>query len=162
MADPGPVVLGPARLAVAWCDYLEAHARRLYASADADAIESALALAERIKAGKLPSPFVLRDVYRNGWRELGTPDEARAAVAALEDRGWVRTVESHNTGGAPERTSISTPSYPAGGTCKRATPLGRVLTEPTKAPPRRPAAEVLSVLSVAPEAESGRNGTAAE
>ena len=53
----------------------------------------ARALAERIKAGALPSPFTPRDVYRRCWSNLDSPEAAHRAAAALEDLGWVRIAE---------------------------------------------------------------------
>ncbi len=101
----GPVSLESAQLAAAWCDYLEAHARRIYSILDEGDNEAARALGERIKKGDLPSPFALRDVYRKGWSLLSTTDDVGRAVAILEGLGWLQGVETHKTGGAP-RTDI--------------------------------------------------------
>jgi hypothetical protein len=103
-AGAGPVGFRAARLAAEWGTYLEAHARRIYACVADPELEPARALAERIKAGALPSPFTSRDVYRRCWSHLDDPEAVRRAAAALEDLGWVRVVES-NTEGRP-RTDI--------------------------------------------------------
>jgi putative DNA primase/helicase len=101
----GPVTLEAALLAAAWCDYLEAHARRIYASvAEAD-VDSARSLIVRIEGGAVTSPFSPRDVYRHGWSNLKNAEEVNRAVAILEDHGWVQCVESRQTGGAP-RTDV--------------------------------------------------------
>ncbi|MGZ3303933.1 MAG: DUF3987 domain-containing protein, partial [Isosphaeraceae bacterium] len=100
-AGVGLVSLRSARLAVAWCDLLEAHARRVYDCVAAPDLESAVALSERIKAGALPSPFQHRDVYRKGWSSLDSPEAVRRAAAVLEDFGWLHFVEIQETGGAP-------------------------------------------------------------
>ena len=47
------------------------------------------ALAAKILAGALPSPFPLRDVYRPQWSGLTTKAEAELAVETLVDAGWL-------------------------------------------------------------------------
>jgi len=101
----GPVSLEAAELAAGWCDYMEAHARRVYASVRETDLDAARSLAERIKAGAVTSPFSPRDVYRRCWSNLSTPDEVNRAVALLEEHDWVRSVETRQTGGAP-RTDV--------------------------------------------------------
>ncbi len=88
----GPVSLECAQMAAAWCELLEAHARRVYLlCADGD-ISVAASLAERIKES-LPNPFTFRQVAQKGWTGLRTVEDVRAAVGVLEDRGWVKVVE---------------------------------------------------------------------
>ena len=104
-ADPGPVSVEAATLASAWCEYLETHARRLYAAAEEMAIESARALLKRLQAGEIKltdGAFNGRDVYLKGWSRLSTPDELAAAVKVLEEFGWLRT-EQIATRGRPRR-----------------------------------------------------------
>jgi putative DNA primase/helicase len=103
-AGPGPVGIRAAAMAVAWCEYLEAHMRRAYASVADPDLEPARALAERIKAGELPDPFTYRDVYRRCWSQLDDSDAVHRAVTILDAYGWVRAVDS-STGGRP-RTDI--------------------------------------------------------
>jgi putative DNA primase/helicase len=91
-ASLGPVPLAAASAAAAWCDLLEAHARRIYHSAMEGTVDDAARLAERIQES-LPNPFTCRLVAQKGWTGLGTIDEARRAVGILEDRGWVKVVE---------------------------------------------------------------------
>ena len=60
----GPVSRAATDTAVAWCEYLEAHARRLYATVT-DAVRVAAALlATRITRGRLASPVTAREVSR--------------------------------------------------------------------------------------------------
>jgi hypothetical protein len=89
--------------AEAWLDYLDTHARRAYASvmrADAD---SARELLRRIRRHDVPDSFRLRDVYRNQWSLLSTPDQARRAAQMLVDFDYVREIPV-DTGG--RRTSV--------------------------------------------------------
>jgi hypothetical protein len=81
-----------AQQAAAWCDYLEAHARRIYGCLVSPELHAARELAGKITKGKLATEFSTRDVYLKGWAGLSTPDEARAALRVLEDSGWVRAI----------------------------------------------------------------------
>ena len=88
----GPVTRGALDRAIAWAKYLESHARRIYAATLPTAETSVRALARRLLARKLPVPFSLRDVYRKGWADLRTKEQAQEAVDALLGMGWLRVV----------------------------------------------------------------------
>jgi putative DNA primase/helicase len=91
-ATPAPVSLESARRAAAWCDYLEAHARRIYQGAFDGDPEPAQRLGERLKAS-LPDPFTVRQVVQKGWTGLTTTEDVERAVAILEEHDWLRRVE---------------------------------------------------------------------
>lgn len=99
-ADPGPVSLSSARIAAAWVDFLDAHAKRLYAVESDPSRGALLALAARIRAGDVSDGTTLRDVSRPQWSGLRTADSVRAAADGLKALGWVR-VEERETGGRP-------------------------------------------------------------
>jgi Protein of unknown function (DUF3987) len=81
-----------ARLAADWCAYLESHAIRVYACQAKPERNAAIALSKRLANGwkREQGVFTLRDVYRNEWSGLDTPEAARAALQLLEEYGWVR------------------------------------------------------------------------
>jgi hypothetical protein len=87
--------------AAAWCEYLEAHARRCYGLLKDDGLRAAQALAAKLERGALDDGFTLRDVRRNQWRSLTTDDAIQAALDWLEDEDWLR---SEATGGSGRRT----------------------------------------------------------
>lgn len=87
-----------ANMAAAWCEYLESHAGRLYASAANPTIERARELLRRITSGDVTDGGAVRDIYRKQWKRLATPEEVESAVKTLEAYGYVRT-ESVETGG---------------------------------------------------------------
>jgi hypothetical protein len=97
-----PITLRSLAAAAAWCQLLEAHAKRIYQSALDGDPETAMQLAERIKHS-LSNPFTYRDVLRKGWSGLTTADDVQKAVGILEDRNWVKVVEIPTTerGGRP-------------------------------------------------------------
>ena len=98
---PGSVDLCSTLRAIKWCEYLETHARRLYASASNAGMESAAALLDRIRKGDLRNEFSIRDVYhKRHWSKLDSVEKVTAAVKILEEFGWVR-VKKVGTGGHP-------------------------------------------------------------
>ena len=98
--DEGPIRYAALERAIAWAEYLEPHARRVYAPGISPDLAVAHAIAERIKAGDLGGAFTARDIYRNGWSGLSKPNEVLAGLQVLEDYYWV---DSHviETGGKP-------------------------------------------------------------
>ena len=98
-----PVSIEAARMAAAWCDFLERHARKVYAVELNPGVESAHALAAKIKARVVEDGETLRIVYRKGWSHLKEPDQVDEAVSVLIECGWVRIerVDAGETGGRP-------------------------------------------------------------
>ena len=101
----GPVTKEAALRAAAWCEYLEAHARRCYGLLKDDGLRAAQALAGKLERGALEDGFTLRDVRRNQWRSLTTDEAIQAALDWLEDEDWLRSETSGGTGpGSGRRT----------------------------------------------------------
>ena len=101
----GPVTRQAALRAAAWCEYLEAHARRCYGLLKDDGLRAAQALATKLKHGALEDGFTLRDVRRNQWRSLTKDDAIQAALDWLEDEDWLRSEITGGTGpGSGRRT----------------------------------------------------------
>jgi putative DNA primase/helicase len=88
----GPVSLDAAQRAAAWCDFLEAHAKRIYQAAFDGDPEPAQRLGDRLRSS-LPNPFSVWQVVQKGWSGLDTTEAVERAVAMLEDHDWVRRVE---------------------------------------------------------------------
>ncbi len=99
----GPVELEALERAVAWGEYLETHARRIYAPALAPDLDAARTLLGHLKRGDLGATFALRDIYNKGWTGLGTRDEAAAAVGVLADYDWLTSI-TEDTAGRPRTT----------------------------------------------------------
>ncbi len=92
------VGLESARRAARWCEFLEAHARKIYAAEMNAEISAAHALADKIKAGAVEDGSSVRDLYRPQWSGLKTPETVWAGLMQLQKFGWVR-VEERETGG---------------------------------------------------------------
>ena len=94
------VTLESARLAAAWCEFLEAHARKVYApEIQGDAI-AAHALIEKIDMGLIEDGCTVRDLYRPQWSGLSTPEQVMAGLELLQECGRVR-IDKQETGGHP-------------------------------------------------------------
>jgi len=87
-AKPGRVSEKAAMMAAEWCEFLEAHARRIYAMASDGATDGAELIAQRF--GQLDNPFTARDVHQKRWMGLTERADVDSALARLEDRGWIR------------------------------------------------------------------------
>jgi len=106
------VGLHHAQQAADWCEYLSHHAHRVYASRISPERLAAISLGQRlIKGWKRESgTFTVRDVYKNDWSGLSTPDEVRTALRLLEDYGWVRPERiKSGTGGRPSEVYAVNP-----------------------------------------------------
>ena len=89
----GPVSEAAALRAAAWCEFLEAHARRCYGLLLDGGQRSAAMLARWIERGALADGFTAREVRRKGWRHLATDAEVSAALEWLEGEAWLQAVE---------------------------------------------------------------------
>ena len=96
----GPVSLAAARLAATWCDYLEAHALKLYAREVRPHIKAAQLLERHISEGDLEDGMSVRDLYRRGWEGLNDRETVLSGLEVLAERHWVR-FEERVTGGRP-------------------------------------------------------------
>jgi len=104
----GPIGKHAAHRANFWTIYLEAHARRLYHTATNRAMQCAVALANKLKAGQLKDGFTRSDVLIKEWASLRTAEEVATALTVLRDMNWLTAIEDRRTGGRPaERFRIS-------------------------------------------------------
>jgi putative DNA primase/helicase len=93
-----------AQRAADWCAYLESHARRAYACVASQSRMATASLGEKIRAGALGVRFTVREVYRNCWDGLDTPESARTAIEQLEEEGWVRKAVAGSKGKGGRRS----------------------------------------------------------
>ena len=88
--------------AAAWCEYLESHAMRVYSPTLDVTMVAAKTLLDRIDAGDVTHGAKVREIYRNQWSHLTTPEEVASAIELLEGHGWVRrTTVKPKGGGRP-------------------------------------------------------------
>jgi len=98
-----PVGIQHVQRAIAWAEYLESHARRVYATALDPAMTAAIALAERME--QLQEPFTARDVYRHGWSGLGR-EALPGALDVLVEFGHLLPEERGKGEGGGRSTTV--------------------------------------------------------
>ena len=94
--------------ALAWCDYLEAHARRVYAAARTPEVRAAREIERRLRKGDLAQPFTAREIYRNNWSGLDR-ESVNRALDYLDSLGRVRSETTDSEG----RPSVVWQVHPA-------------------------------------------------
>lgn len=104
----GPITKLALGRAIKWHPYLWGHARRVYASAKNSGDLSAKSLADKIEAAKVGDGFTIRDVYRNGWANLTSREDATEAIVILIEHGWLRA-SRQETGGKPLEAYLINP-----------------------------------------------------
>jgi hypothetical protein len=95
----GAVRKTSAMRAAAWCDYLESHATRIYSPTLDVATVAAKSLLDRIDLGDVEHGAKVREIYRNQWSLLTTPEEVAAAIDVLVEHGWTRRATIKPKGG---------------------------------------------------------------
>ncbi len=96
--DQGGVTESALLRAIAYAEYLESHARRIYSYATRPDVDAAKTLLKKLATGKLPEKFKAREVYRAGWTGLETPAKAIGAIGLLQEYGHL-SAEELDTGG---------------------------------------------------------------
>ncbi len=101
----GAVSLSALERALAWADYLESHAARVYAAGTIAEGDAARTLLRKLRDGSagLPEDFTARHVHRKGWSGITRPDDAESACELLVEHGWLIPTEQASTskGGRP-------------------------------------------------------------
>lgn len=80
-------------LAIRWCDFLDAHARKVYDHECGGLKPGAERLAQAISAGDVSDGCSLRDIYRHGWSGLKRARDVNDAADTLSGYGWCRLEE---------------------------------------------------------------------
>ena len=110
----GPVGDEALLRACAWGEYLESHAKRVYAPALVPAAAGAKVMAGHIEQGDLGTVFAARDVQQKGWTGLAERGNVRAALELLEDLDWIQE-ERTATAGRPRIRYRVNPKIQRGG-----------------------------------------------
>jgi hypothetical protein len=119
--DAPAVSMNAAKMACAWCDYLEAHARRVYHGLIQRNISTAHRLSKKIIGKDLPNPFTPRDVYRKCWTGLSDAEVIESGAAILDELGWIRTKQLR-TGANGGRPTLEYEINPVFGGIRKAEP----------------------------------------
>jgi len=84
----GSVGIESLLLALAWSEYLETHANRVYASVTMQDVGASKAIMKRIKSGDIQDGFTARDIYRKRWQKLDK-ESVIDGLDMLTDYGWI-------------------------------------------------------------------------
>ena len=95
------VSLEAARLAAGWCDFLELHARKVYAAELNGDVVAAHALDEKIRSGLVEDGVPVREIYRREWSSLRTSESVYAGLRLLQDSGRVQVERQEDGAGRP-------------------------------------------------------------
>lgn len=109
-----PVTAQALDLALNWVDFLELHARKVYAHDLGTAFTPAHALAEKIESGAVRDGDGMRDLRRRDLSGL-IDEELGLAVQALSDLGWVQVEKVKTPGRSREVLRLHPDFLPDGG-----------------------------------------------
>jgi hypothetical protein len=87
--------------ALAFAEYLETHARRVYAAGNEADAAAAKAILHRIRRGDLSVGFTARDIHQRDWSSLTDRDQVQAGLALLTEYYWIAAATT-DTGGRPK------------------------------------------------------------
>jgi hypothetical protein len=105
LADAGDGAITQKSLlrALAFANYLESHARRVYGSTSESELAAAKAILKHIRNGDLQDGFTARDIHQRGWGHLTEREHVGSGLALLVDLGYLAEVTpvSKPQGGRP-------------------------------------------------------------
>lgn len=84
--------------ALRWCEYLKAHALRVYGSGRSSCASSARRILQKLRGKDLPSTFTARDLKRRAWSGLTDAKNIDSALEMLTDLGWIIPSERETAG----------------------------------------------------------------
>jgi hypothetical protein len=85
------ISLQHAFMAIGWCNFLEAHARKVYAIVERKDLRDAHALKRKIERRDIADGMKLRDIAHKCWAPFGSDTDAiRAGMHVLETYGYCR------------------------------------------------------------------------
>ena len=102
IGDGGDVSQAALIRALAFAEYLESHARRVYASGLEAETAAAKAILNHIKNGDLEDGFTARDIHQRGWSHLTEREHVGLGLALLEDHAFVAAEQSPKGPGRPK------------------------------------------------------------
>lgn len=86
------VSLKNAKLAAAWCSYLQAHARRIYQIASLSEFDVAREILKKIQLKNLGKEFTAKDIYGKHWSKLSKPIDVQNGLEILTEYGYLTSV----------------------------------------------------------------------
>jgi putative DNA primase/helicase len=114
LVDNGQGPIGEVSLhrALGWAEYLESHARRVYAAVTLPEVAAAKTILQRIRKGDLTLPFSGWQVWRPCWSGLDNRSVVQDALDLLVEYGWL-IAERQNAKATGGRPSTQYHAHPA-------------------------------------------------
>src|SRR5262249_7340828 len=112
----GPVTQTSLLKALAFAEYLESHAHRVYGSSHEGELAAGKAILAHIKQGELANGFTARDVQRHGWSNLTDKKQVQLGLGLLVDLDYLAEAGAPGTdrGGRPKITYRINPAFRPG------------------------------------------------
>jgi putative DNA primase/helicase len=107
LLDIPAVSLQSAKLAASWTEYLELHARKIYAGALNPELQAAHLILQKIEQGKVKNGNSVRDIYRNQWTGLQSKEQVFQGLLLLAECGYLKLVSVKGDEGRPSSDVIS-------------------------------------------------------
>jgi hypothetical protein len=96
------VSLEAAQSAASFCEFLEAHGKKVYSGMLHPGVQAAHALAKRIKDGQITDGMTVREIYRKHWTQLNSLQKVECGLMVLGECQWVKVEEERQARGAPK------------------------------------------------------------
>ncbi len=90
--ESNDVSLSNARLAAAWCSYLQNHATRIYQIAVLSEFDIAREILKKIQSKDLQPEFTAREIYGKHWSKLSKPKDVQNGLDILVEYGYLSAV----------------------------------------------------------------------
>jgi uncharacterized protein DUF3987 len=102
--------------ALAFAEYLETHARRIYGSSNEGELAAGKAIIARCKNDDLKDGFTAREVHQRGWSHLTDRSQVQAGLSLLADLDYLAASVAPGTerGGRPKVTYAINPAIKPG------------------------------------------------
>ncbi len=101
-SDVLSVDLESTKMAIAWCEFLEAHAKKIYADALRPQVVVAHALMKRVRSGDIASGMTVRSLGRKKWSKLTDSKAIELGLGLLESHNYILIASESPSGkGAP-------------------------------------------------------------
>ena len=112
----GPVTQASLLRALAFAEYLETHARRIYGSSHEGELAAGKTILAHIRNGDLADGFTPRDVHRHGWSNLTDRKQIQLGLDLLADLDYLAAaiVPGTDRGGRPKVTYTINPAVKPG------------------------------------------------
>ena len=105
------IPLAAVEFAIKWCELLEVHARKLWATSINPALAPTAKMAQHILSGRIINNMETSAIQQKHWSKLKTTDQVDLAISQLETWGWVKRY-TRETMGRPSSYIRLNPKIP--------------------------------------------------